>query len=262
MYTDLRCLPVLLMAMLTVACSAGPDRRAEIEATKVLRVGADATFPPFESVDSATGEVIGFDVDLMRAICGTLGYQVEFIVVPFDDIVTGLTVQEYDAIISAFTITPERRERVLFSDPYYISGQVIAVHARDTTTRSADDLRGRRVGVQLGTTGEKLAMQLPQVEVFKYDNIKAAFLDLLANRVDAVINDRPTTEAHIAHGDSARIVGDLLSREEYAVAFRRTDTWLQEKFNAALADFMKTPAYRQLLERYLHGGVGDHVVVP
>jgi ABC-type amino acid transport substrate-binding protein len=262
MYTRFRHTLTLLVALFAAACNATPDRRAEIEETEILRVGTDATFPPFESIDTLTGRVIGFDVDLMRDVCKELGYEVEFVAVPFDHIVAGLTALEYDAIISAFTVTPERRETVLFSDPYYVSGQVMAVRAQDSTIEDTEDLRGRRVGVQLGTTGEELAMRLEQVEVFKYDNIEAAMADLVAENIDAVINDRPPTEAHVAHGDHARIVGDLLSREEYAVAFRRTDAWLYEKFNAALVEYMTTPAYGQLLDRYLHGGAADQPAEP
>jgi polar amino acid transport system substrate-binding protein len=227
------------------------DRRAEIEATRVVRVGTDATYAPFEYLDSVTQEVTGFDADMARWIFGELGYDVEFVVVPFDGIIHGLNTGRYDAIISAFTITFERQEQVLFSDPYYEVGQIIAIPAGDTLTKTVDDLRGRRVGVQRGATGERLAMALSEVEVFGYDSIEAAFVDLQEGRLDAVINDEPTSQLYIAQHPDIRHIGAVLSSEQYGVAFRKTDAWLQKLFNQGLARFVASNEAGALRRRYL-----------
>jgi len=130
------------------------DTWSEITHSGIFRIGTDATYPPFETVDTRTTEVVGFDIDLMRAICAKYELEPEFIITPFDGIVPGLTTEKYDAIISAFTITPQRAREVLFSRPYYDAGQVIAVRLDDSTITSLEDLQGKSLGVQLGTTGE------------------------------------------------------------------------------------------------------------
>ncbi len=205
-----------------------------ITETGVLRVGTDATYPPFETVNTATGEVEGFDIDLMTAICEKYSLEPKFIITPFDGIVPGLTTEKYDAIISAFTITPQRARRVLFSAPYYDAGQVIAVPPEDSVNSTLEDLKGKRLGVQLGTTGERMAHRVEGAEIYSYENIGAAFIDMENGRLDAVINDEPTSRIIIAERQSAKIVGERLSEEQYGIAVRRSDTTLVGKINAAL----------------------------
>lgn len=241
----------LLLAFVVASCQGDADRRAQIEKEKLVRVGTDATYPPFETVDPGTGQVVGFDAELVRRVFAKLGYDVEFTVVPFDGIVAGLNTGKYDAIVSAFTITPERQVRVAFSIPYYDAGQTIAVPLSDTATGSTADLAGKRVGVQLGTTGERLAKGISGAEVFSYDNIGAAFIDMENGKLDAVVNDKPTSERYIALQGRAKLVGELLSEEHYGVAFRKEDQWLLEKFNAALKEFMDSPDFGRLNAEYI-----------
>ena len=154
---------------------------------KKLLVGTDATYPPFESKDVQTGKIVGFDIDLMDAVCEKLGVKCEYIVVPFDGIISGLNNNKYDAVISAFTITPEREKIIDFSQPYYLASQSIAVRLDHQDINSLDDLKGKRIGVQLGTTGELLAKKIEGAEIISFDNIGAAFIDLENGKLDAII---------------------------------------------------------------------------
>lgn len=231
---------VLIFAGLILPLGCGgqdADTWPKITRSGVFRVGTDATYPPFETVDTRTGDVVGFDIDLMRAICARYELKPEFIITPFDGIVPGLTTAKYDAIISAFTITPQRARRVLFSRPYYSAGQAIAVRLDDSTITGIEDLKGKSIGVQLGTTGERMAHRVSGAEIFSYESIGAAFLDLENERVDAVINDEPTSRIIIARRKSAKIVGPRLSDEQYGIAVRQTDSTLVEKINLALIIF-------------------------
>jgi ABC-type amino acid transport substrate-binding protein len=246
-----RRLLALAFVFIMTSCQSEADRRSQIENSKTIRIGTDATYPPFETVDPATGQVVGFDAELMRRVFAKLGYEVEFTVVPFDGIVAGLTTGKYDAIVSAFTITPERQERVAFSVPYYDAGQTIAVPLSDTATHATADLQGKRIGVQLGTTGERLAKGIADVEVFSYDNIGAAFIDMDNGKLDAVINDKPTSERYIALQGQAKLVGELLTKEQYGVAFRKEDQWLLDRFNTALQEFMNSPEFAALNAEYI-----------
>lgn len=224
-----------LLALLIPACQSATEKRAQFEQTKIIKIGIDATFPPFEFIDSTSGTVEGLDVDLAKSIWSSLDYKIEFVVVPFDGIVSGLESGAYDVIISAFTITPERSERVLFSDPYYDVGQILAVPAADTTVVTFSDLAGRRVGVQRSSTSEALAKLETEVEVYSYDRIEDAFIAMASGQLEAVLNDRPTSELYIATHSDAKLTGPMLSGEQYAAAFRKSDGWLRDLFDSSLA---------------------------
>jgi polar amino acid transport system substrate-binding protein len=131
---------LLLLSVLLGACQAG---------TKKVRVASDATWPPFEMTDENTKEIIGFDVDLMKAIAQKSGLQVEFINVPFDSLLAGISQCQYDAAISAITITEERKSSMAFSDPYFAAGQVVTVNIDNTDINSKDDLVGKKVSAQM-----------------------------------------------------------------------------------------------------------------
>jgi glutamine transport system substrate-binding protein len=239
---------VTLAAIFSGACqSDGPPKIAE---TGVVRIGTDATFPPFESHDPASGEVVGFDVDLARDLFGMLNYEVEFDIVPLDGLIPGLNRNDFDCILSAYTMTAERHEQVLFSAPYFETGMAILTRTDDSAVTGIADLVGTRIGVQLGSTGERLAKRIFRAEVFSYDSIIQAFGALEAGAVHAVLNDHPTSALYIAGGGPAKIVGGLVERERYAAAFRKSDGSLKERFDSALTVFMAGPKYAHLLLRY------------
>lgn len=226
---------LLTIATLNSCGSSGEDGMTRVQKSGVLRIGTDATYPPFEWIDTSTGQVEGFDIDLVREVCKEIGVKAEFVVVPFDGIIAGLVSGKYDMIASTFTITPERAKQVAFSDPYYDGGQAIAVPLYDTTTFGADDLKGKTIAVQLGTTGERRASQITDAEIIAFENIGAAFIDMENGRVDAVINDRPTTELIIRQRGAAKIVGPTLTSEEYGLAVTHADKDLLAAINRALA---------------------------
>ena len=234
--------------LLTIGCSK-QEEAGEANRT-VLRIGTDATYPPFETVNTETGQPEGFDIDLMTAICRVNGWKPEFIVTPFDGIIPGLTNHKYDAVISAMTITAQRSAVVNFSHPYYAAGQTIAVPLFDSTIQGAADLRGKRVVVQLGTTGEMMAKRMEGLEVFSYDNIGAAFIDMANGNLDAVLNDYPTTRRYIKVHNDAKTVGDILSSEYYGIAVRPADTDLLKEINAALDSIENDGTYEGFHEKW------------
>ena len=213
-------------------------------------MGTDATYPPFESKDARTGELVGFDIDLIKAICEELEVKCEFIVVPFDGIISGLKNNKYDAIISSFTITPEREKIVDFSQPYYQAGQSIAVREDDQKIKSLDDLIGKTIGVQLGTTGEILAKKIEGAEIISYDNIGAAFIDMDNHKLDAVINDKPTSEMIIALKGKAKIVGETLTSENYGIAVRKGEKRLLDTINNSLDKLQASGKIQKINEKW------------
>ena len=218
----------------------------------ILLVGTDATYPPFEMVNTETGQPEGFDIDIMKAICHINGWTPEFIVTPFDGIISGLKGDKYDCIISAMTITEQRQAIVDFSESYYLAGQVIAVRPDDTIIASVEDLRGKKVGVQLGTTGEKMAKSLSGLSVFSFDNIGAAFIDMENGQIDAILNDWPTTKEYIRLKGTAKTVGEILSKEYYGIAMKKGDAELAGKIDSAIFILKKSGEYDNISEKWFN----------
>ena len=240
----------LLLLSLCFCSQKNEDALDRISRTKKLVAGTDATYPPFESKDAKTGKLVGFDIDLMNAICENLGVKCEFTVVPFDGIISGLKNHKYDAIISAFTITPERQKMVDFCQPYYQAGQSIAVRLDEQGIESIDDLVSKKVGVQLGTTGEILAKKIEGAEIISYDNIGAAFIDMDNKKLDAIINDKPTSERIIAVKGKAKIVGETLTSENYGIAVRKGEQRLLDAINNSLEELQTTGKIQQIEDKW------------
>lgn len=241
------CLTILaaFLALTFLFASCGGKQEKASERT-VLRIGTDATYPPFETVNTETGKPEGFDIDLISLICQISGWKPEFIVTPFDGIIPGLQGEKYDVVISSMTITPERAAVVDFSDPYYLAGQTIAVPLGESQIKTPDDLKGKRVGVQLGTTGEMMAKKIEGAQVFSFDNIGAAFIDMSNGNLDAVLNDFPTTQAYIKGHHTAKTVGAILSKESYGIAVRKGDAELRDRINSALRKIRSDGQYQQI----------------
>jgi ABC-type amino acid transport substrate-binding protein len=233
---------VLAIALAVIGCA----KKESSVASGVLRIGNDPTYPPFEMTSHTSGLPEGFSIDLAGEICRIHGWTPEFVATPFDGMIAGLNNGKYDVIISSMTITPERGEAVDFSEPYYLAGQSIAVPIADSAIKSVADLKGKKVGVQLGTTGEMMAKGLDGVNVISFENIGAAFLDLENGNIDAVLNDLPTSAAHIkAHG-SAKFVGEVLSTEYYGIAVKKGNKEILDKINAALREAKSSGFYSQI----------------
>ena len=237
---------VLILSIAAGFYGCGKSEKIDESKRTELRVGTDATYPPFETVNPQSGKPEGFDIDLITAVCKVYGWKPDFIVTPFDGMIPGLMARKYDAAISAITITPERAAVVSFSTPYYLAGQTIAVPLGDSVIMTLDDLRGKRVGVQLGTTGEIMAKQTDGVAVYSFDNIGAAFIDMANGNLDAVLNDYPTTREYIKRHGTAKTVGPILSTEYYGIAVRKNDTQLLGEVNAALEEIRKNGVYDSL----------------
>src|SRR5512141_1690873 len=139
---------LVAISLLLSACSAGAGAKAKV------RVATEAAYPPFETVDEQTKNLVGFDIDLMNAIAKNQGFEVEYKNTPFDSVLAGIGTCQFDAAISAITITEERGKKMNFSSPYINAGQVTTVRIDNTTINGPADLKGKTIGVQLSTTGE------------------------------------------------------------------------------------------------------------
>lgn len=234
-----------VLLCLIVACGT-----PEASSDRVVVVATDATYQPFEYLGDGR-VIVGYDIDLFRAIGERAGFAVEFVNQPFVGALAGLETGAYQAMISAMTITEERAETFLFSDPYYDAGQVVAIRDETDDIASFADLPGRKIGVQRGTTGSMKAKEAPGAELTEYDTIDLAFMALGNGTVDAVINDEPTSRSIAAARGGFRLVGETLTEEQYGIAMRRDAHELAAKINAALAELRADGTLDRLRARWI-----------
>jgi polar amino acid transport system substrate-binding protein len=220
--------------------------------TTKIRVGTDATWPPFEQVNEQTKAIEGFDIDLMKAIAEKGGFEVEFVNVGFDPLLAGMAQCSYDAAISAITITDERQKSMLFSDPYFAAGQIVTVRADNTDITSKDNLSGKKVGAQIGTTGVLEAQKISGATVKTYDTVDLAFQDLANGQIDAVIADNPLALGFIGKSNGKlKSVGEVFTNEQYGIAVCNKNTDLVTKINKGLAEVKSSGQINELATKWL-----------
>lgn len=241
-----RCFAVTFLLLLFTQIPAVAQSALErVRNSGVLRVGTDATYPPLESMED--GDFKGFEMDLARAIARELNVRPEFINTPFDAIFPSLQNGSFDVVISSVTITPERSATMLFSDPYLTAGQMIAVRNGTQGIDKPEDLRGKRVGVQIGTTAQTDFEKREGVEVIVYNTIDLAMLDLRNQRIDAVVSDAPVLKYKIlqSFGD-LQTVGRRFTDEKFGVVLAQESNDLRRAVNAALWRLVENGEYDRL----------------
>jgi len=237
---------LLVVGLVLLGCSSQ-------KSANTLVVGTAADFAPLEFIDE-NGNFAGFDIDLMNAIAEKIGYEVKWENADFAGLVASLQTGKYDAVISGMTITASRQEEVDFSRPYFRSDQAVVVQESNTSILSRQDLADKRIGVQLGTTGELLARQLvsDKGSVYTYDSPDQAFLDLNTGRLDAVVNDLPVSGYFLVRNQNLplKIAFTIETEEYYGVAMKKGNTELAEKINNALVELKQEGKYAQIYQKW------------
>jgi ABC-type amino acid transport substrate-binding protein len=215
------------------------------------RVATDATWPPFESVNDKTKQIEGFDIDLFKAIAAKEGLKLEFLNVGFDPLLAGMAQGTYDAAISSITITEERKKDMLFSDPYYAAGQIVAVRKDNNTITGKDNLTGS-VGAQIGTTGAMEVQKIKAATVKTYDDIGLAFQDLMNGQINAVVSDNWLALGYVAKNPNAlKTAGAMFTSENYGIAVAKGKTDLLNKINSGLAKIKSEGQIEALSKKWL-----------
>ena len=238
---------VMLGSMVLAACggAASPTK---------IKIGTDATFPPFELVDEKTKELTGFDVELMKAVAQKAGLDVEFTNVGFDPLLAGIAQCQYDGGIAAITITDDRKKQMLFSDPYFSAGQVVVVQKNNDAIKSKDDLGGKTVGSQIGTTGAIEVGKIAGAKLKTYDSFDLAFQDLINGQIDAVIADNPLALGYIGNNaDKIKVVGPVFTSESYGIALCNKKTDLADKLNKGIAAVKADGTLDKLTQKWIVG---------
>ena len=221
----------------------------------VLTVGTNAEFPPFEYVDD-NGEPDGFDIALIKAIGEKLGVEVEVENMEFASLVSSIGCK-IDVAIAGMTVTEERQQSVDFSDAYYEAVQYVIL-PEGSEIATAQDLEGKTIGVQLGTTGDFIATDdIADTTVQQYNKGVDAVNDLINGRVDCVIIDKNPALVFASKFEGQLVALDGaqfdFGTEEYAIALPKGDADLAEKINAALAEIKADGTFDELVQTYIEG---------
>lgn len=248
---------LLSLSLLTLAgCgSSGSPAPASNTSTpaasdKVLKIGSDIAYAPFEFMDEKQ-QPTGFDIELIKALGADMGYgKVNIETCAFDGLITAMQAGKYDAVISAMTITDSRSKSALFSDKYFKTVQYIAMKKGANFTKLAD-LKDKKVGVQLNTTGQYAAEKLGMTPK-KYDTTPDALNDLLNGGLDAVVADAPVVLWFQAQNSSAKIdaVKADVDPEYYGIAMKLGNKELADKMNASLKKLMDNGKYNEIYKKW------------
>lgn len=243
---------VLAFFVLTLGLAGCGSKQQAPAQSKVLKVGAEATFPPFEFQDEKTKEYVGFDIDLAKAVGKQMGYQVEIQNMGFDGLIPALQTGSIDMIASAMSITDERTQKVNFSQPYYKSGLSIVVKKDNTTINNFKDLEGKRIAVQIGTTSAKEAAKIKDAKVREFNSNSEAYMELVNGGADAVVNDLPVNQYYLTQTGSkdAKLVGEVANAEEYGLAVAKNNKELADKVNKALDELKKNGEYDKIYQKW------------
>lgn len=215
---------------------------------ETLTVGSDIPYPPFEQ--GKAGNYTGFDIELMEAIAGTMGRTAEFQDTSFETIFRDVAQGKFEAVISAATITPEREKAVAFSDPYYLSEQAILV-AEGSEIEGLDDLDGKTVGAQQGTTGLELAKEKSGAsEIRPYPEGPDAVNALKAGTVEAVIIDAPVAQNAVEKSGGVEIAEKVPTEETYGIALAKDNTELLDEINKGLEEVIDDGTYTKIYEKW------------
>lgn len=252
---------VTLILLVMTGCGASKSNSDSEQTTPVttlekiksagkISFAMSGQYPPFNYFNEQN-ELTGFDVEIGREIAKRLNVSTEPIATEWDGIIAGLTTSKFDMILGSMAITDERLQKVNFSNPYYRSGAQVIVPS-DSTISAAEDLKGKTVGVVLGTTFETKARELG-ADVNTYKGDPDAFNDMLSGRLDAVITDKIVGLNAIKNKDYPfKLVGDLLYVEKMGIAIRKDSPQLLDAVNEALTEMMDDGTYKAISEKYFN----------
>ena len=241
-------LAIALICMLTLTGMAMAE---------TLKMGTNASFPPYEFYDDESGEIVGIDAEVAAAICAKLGYELEIVDMDFDAIIPAVATGKIDFGMAGMTVTEERKQSVDFTTSYATGIQVVIVK-EDSAIASVDDLfaegANHKIGVQQGTTGDIYCSgdieEAGLGTVERYKNGTDAVLALTSGKVDCVVIDNEPAKNYIAANEGLKILDTEYAVEDYAIALAK-DSELTEKINAALEELIADGTVQSIIDKYI-----------
>lgn len=223
----------------------------KIKDTKTLVVGTDATFQPFE-YKNAQNEYEGFDIDLVKAVAAELGAEkVEFVDTDFKGLIPGLQGKKFDMIVSAMYITDERKQTIDFSQPYFPGGLSIMVKNENDSIKTADDLKGKKVAVQIGTKSANfLKEKYPEAKLVEVEKNVEMFLELESDRVDAVVTGMPAAKVYAKQSKKVKVLDAELTQEYYGYGVRKENKEFVDAIDKALKTLKENGKQDEIVKKW------------
>lgn len=219
-------------------------------AKEKIYVGTNAEFPPFEYLEN--GEIKGFDMELVNEIGKILDADIKIVDMAFDGLLPALQMKKVDLVIAGMTANEERMKTVSFTQPYYTASQVIIVKEGNDSIKSFNDLKGKKVGVMLGFTGDMVVSEIEGVKIERFNAAYAGIMALQAGKVEAVVLDSEPAKNYVAQNKGLVLADADAEQEEYAIAVRKNDKALLEKVENALKEIKENGSYDKLLQKYFN----------
>ncbi|MDC0663615.1 transporter substrate-binding domain-containing protein [Marinobacter sp. SS21] len=220
---------------------------------ETLRVVTDPSFVPFEMMDQDTGEMIGFDMEILAEVAKRAGFDYALQTMDFNGIIPALQTGNVDIAIAGITITEEREQIVDFSDPYYDSGLRILVRESNDDVNELKDLEGAKIGTKIGSTSyDFLVSNLADNDgVTPYPGSSDMYMALMSRAVDAVFYDAPNVGYFARTRGEGRVktIGPLYEGQQYGIALKQGSEWL-DKVNEALASIKADGTYKAIYEKW------------
>jgi polar amino acid transport system substrate-binding protein len=239
-------LKIILTLVMIISLAACGGKKEEEK--KVIYVGTNAEFPPFEYLEE--GEITGFDMELIKEIAKESELEIKIEDMSFDGLLPALQSKKVDVVIAGMTANEERKKAVNFTTPYYTASQVIVVKEGDDSINSFDDLKGKKVGVMLGFTGDLVVSEIAGVNIERYNAAYAGIMALQSGKVDAVVLDSEPAKNYVEKNEGLAIAKADAAEEEYAIAVRKEDEELLEKLENGLKTVKDNGTYEELLKKY------------
>ena len=246
-----------LMLVLLTALPAAAGDLAAVKQRGALRIGCEGTYSPFCYQDEQ-GTLVGFDVDVAKAVAGKIGVKAEFTPSKWEGILAALNSDRFDVVFNQVTISDERKKAYDFSQPYTYSGlQILVRQDKLKDIKGPDDLAGRKVGVLLGTNHEQwLREHTPKADVRTYEDDASRNQDLLIGRIDAILNDRLIVgSVEKIYGGKIVATGPLVSDTRQAAAVKKGNTDLVAAIDQALKALTDDGTMKKISEKWFSADV-------
>lgn len=212
-----------------------------------IYVGTNAEFPPFEYLEK--GSIVGFDIDLINEIGEVLGKKIVIKDMSFDGLIPALQTKKVDLIIAGMTATEDRKKAVNFSLPYYSANQVIVLNKMNKEIKTFKDLKGKKIGVMLGFTGDFVVEEMGYPSE-KFNSAFTGIMALQSGKLDAVILDSETAKNYVKKNENLKLAEGKGEPENYAIAIRKSDEKLLEDINSAIKILKENGKFEELLIKY------------
>lgn len=241
---------LVMSAVLLVGC--GGSEKSTTGGTsekKVLTMGTNASFPPYEFYEG--DKIVGIDPEIAEAIAKELGYELEIKDMEFDAITSAVSTGKIDMGMAGMSVTEDRLKSVNFSDSYAIGIQSVIV-PKDSTIQTPEDLAGKKVGVQLSTTGDLYATEeFGEENIARFANGSDATVALTQGKIDAIIIDNQPAKVYVEQNEGLKLLETDFAEEEYAIATAKDNDELTNKINETLKKLIADGTVQKIIDKYI-----------